>query len=233
VTPSSDRLKELGSLSGTVILSPHADDAAFSIAGALSESLLPGPITVVTIFDRTTFVVGRGAGSLWRASRRRAREDASFCRSIRAQHIRLGMLDACVRFPNAPIDSLFDSDITEPELLSELTEQIRGLAVTHRDCMLLAPLGIGGHIDHRLTRVAAKAAQWAPLLHYADQPYTLQADLVPDPDAVLVRLSQSTQAAKLAAAAHYRSQPAADQLIDCMRSHSLGDVIEWMVTGDA
>lgn len=211
------------------MLSPHADDAAFSIAGALYESLLPTPITVVTIFDRTTFVVGRGAGSLWRATRRRAREDASFCRSVGAQHVRLGMLDACVRFPDSAIDSLFSGTVSEPELLADLVDRIRDLAASHGGCLLLAPLAIGGHVDHELTRAAADAAGWAPLAHYADQPYALQGDIAPRDGALLVGLSDGTKAAKLAAAAHYRSQPAASQLIRDVTSHSAGDAVEWIV----
>jgi LmbE family N-acetylglucosaminyl deacetylase len=230
VTPHAERVTEFGSLSGTVVLSPHADDAAFSIAGALSESLLPRPLAVVTIFDRTTFVVGRGAGSLWRATRRRAREDASFCRSVDAQHVRLGMLDACVRFPGSPIESLFSSSVAEPDLLTAITERVRGLAALHSGCLLLAPLAIGGHVDHKLTRAAAEAAEPGTLAYYADQPYALLGDDRPQDDAVVVRLSAGTQAAKLAAAAHYRSQPAAGQLMDAVHSRSVGDVVEWIVT---
>jgi LmbE family N-acetylglucosaminyl deacetylase len=38
------------------------------------------------------------------------------------------------------------------------------------DCMLIAPLGIGGHIDHLITRAAAERLA-RPLWYYADYPY--------------------------------------------------------------
>ncbi len=40
---------------------------------------------------------------------------------------------------------------------------------------LVIPLGLGGHVDHRLTRAAAERLG-VPLLYYADYPYVLQPD---------------------------------------------------------
>jgi hypothetical protein len=37
-------------------------------------------------------------------------------------------------------------------------------------CDLVTPLGVGGHIDHRITRLAAEALH-RPLHYYADFPY--------------------------------------------------------------
>lgn len=48
--------------------------------------------------------------------------------------------------------------------------------------VLVAPLGVGGHVDHVLARDAARDAgrrAGTPVLHYADVPYSLQAS--PDP----------------------------------------------------
>lgn len=52
--------------------------------------------------------------------------------------------------------------------------------------VLVAPLGVGGHVDHVLARDAAREAgrrTGAPVLHYADVPYSLQAE----PDAAFTR----------------------------------------------
>jgi LmbE family N-acetylglucosaminyl deacetylase len=52
----------------------------------------------------------------------------------------------------------------------------------HGPVVLVAPLGVGGHVDHVLARDAAREAgrrAGAPVLHYADVPYSLQA--APDP----------------------------------------------------
>lgn len=47
----------------------------------------------------------------------------------------------------------------------------------HGPVVLLAPLGVGGHVDHVLARDAARDAgmRWGvPVLHYADVPYSLE-----------------------------------------------------------
>jgi LmbE family N-acetylglucosaminyl deacetylase len=42
-----------------------------------------------------------------------------------------------------------------------------------QDAILVSPLALGGHVDHRLTRTAAERAG-CPLWYYADYPYVLR-----------------------------------------------------------
>jgi len=58
-----------------------------------------------------------------------------------------------------------------------LVEQLRVrlASALPTDAVLVCPLGLGGHVDHRLTRAAAEALG-RPLRYYADYPYAAEAD---------------------------------------------------------
>jgi len=53
--------------------------------------------------------------------------------------------------------------------------RILGVAIYRNDSELVAPLAIGSHRDHILTRLAAERLQ-LPIWHYADLPYLIYGD---------------------------------------------------------
>jgi len=64
----------------------------------------------------------------------------------------------------------------EGELLQELALDFARLRSDHPQARFYAPLAIGGHVDHRITRAAAiaLAALGSELLFYEDLPYVAQ-----------------------------------------------------------
>src|SRR5450755_1046546 len=117
-----------GTTDGTLILSPHPDDAALSIAGALAKGLFPPPVTLVTVFDRTNFGGGGELGGLDETTALRAREDDSFAEMVGAEIIRLGMIDACVRHGDRSIAALFEPGPPERALSADLVVRLNDLA---------------------------------------------------------------------------------------------------------
>jgi LmbE family N-acetylglucosaminyl deacetylase len=70
--------------------------------------------------------------------------------------------------------------------LEDVAGRVRRWVAQAGPCVVLAPLGIGGHVDHVLVRDAACRAVPAERLgFYADYPYVLEAD--PDPAFVAAR----------------------------------------------
>ncbi|MFI5617158.1 PIG-L deacetylase family protein [Streptomyces sp. NPDC051567] len=147
----------------TVVLSPHFDDAALSLAGLLPA--LPGPVAVVTVYggaptpdapvswwDSTC-----GFSSAAEAHRARRAEDARACERLGVEQVVLG-------HPDGPY-----GDGGEP---TELDALLRSLAPGTR---VLAPLG-SNQPDHEAVRLRAMrvlAAHGAPAPWvYADLPYT-------------------------------------------------------------
>ncbi|MEU9128136.1 PIG-L family deacetylase [Kitasatospora sp. NPDC048540] len=147
----------------TVVLSPHFDDAALSLAGLIPE--LPGPVAVVTVFggapaaDRPVswWDSACGFSTAQEAYRSRRAEDARACRLLGADQV---VLD----HPDGPY-----ADGTEPTGVDRL------LADLPSGATVLVPVG-SNQPDHQRVRDRALAALAAlgapPPLVYADLPYT-------------------------------------------------------------
>ncbi|QHZ00264.1 GlcNAc-PI de-N-acetylase [Streptomyces sp. S4.7] len=151
------------SVPGTVILSPHFDDAVLSLAGLIAQ--LPGPVTVVTVYGGEP--TAHHPVSWWdsvcgfstarEAYRARRAEDARACEL-------LGVGSVVLDHPDGPY-----GDGTE------LTGIDTCLAELASETSLLIPIATN-QPDHEKVRdralaVAAKLGRAAPSL-YADLPYT-------------------------------------------------------------
>jgi LmbE family N-acetylglucosaminyl deacetylase len=149
----------------TVVISPHFDDAALSLAGLLIRGAV-GRTAVVTVHGGAPG--GEGAASWWdsacgfsspaEAYAWRLAEDARSCELLGAEQVPLPHADGPYR--------------VKGELLSALEEFIDGLPETTR---VLVPLG-SNQPDHAAVREQAMAAlaargRDAPWV-YGDLPYT-------------------------------------------------------------
>lgn len=148
----------------TVVLSPHFDDAALSLAGLLPT--LPGPVAVVTVYGGAP---AAGAPVSWwdgtcgystaaEAHRSRLAEDAAACALLGAEQVVLDHPDGPYAAPNAEL----------PNLDAYLKDLAPGTDV-------LVPVG-SNQPDHETVRdhaVRALAELGASLPYvYADLPYT-------------------------------------------------------------
>lgn len=154
-----------------LVLSPHRDDAAFSLALSLKRwSAAAVEITVLNFFTRSSYAPYAPQGADVPAVR--ASEDARALRAIdkRIRLHSLPLLDAPLRLP---ID--FGS-ITNPAVFAPVPEEVerlgRVIQRVSRSSLVLAPLGLGEHIDHRTVRDAAvRAADARQLAFYEELPY--------------------------------------------------------------
>lgn len=161
-----------------VVLSPHRDDAAFSCGLLLTQLLRAGAtvelVNVCTESDYAPYLEGNGEPRAEQVSQTRREEDLHFLQALRDHSgagrcsmsdlhwldspLRLGIAtDRVLQAPNAAV-----ADITA------LAEALR----PWRDAdVVLSPLALGNHIDHRLVRDAACLAFSANLGFYEDLPY--------------------------------------------------------------
>lgn len=212
-----------------VVLSPHLDDAVLSCGAMLAAARdAAADATVLTVFN------GRPDGPLSAEARRfhtecghgdnamalREAEDDLALQTLGVRTTRLGLPEALYRrddrgqpryaHPGAIFRSSHD---TEASLIDRLASEFSRLtAITSAD-LLLAPLGIGGHIDHKVVAAAANHLSLATLW-YEDVPYVIydhcrewRRDLEPaDPT---IRVATHTQwRTKLDAISRYASQHA-------------------------
>ncbi len=148
-----------------VVVSPHLDDAVLSVGAALAARVdAGGDVVVVTVCSRVD------DGGV------RAAEDAASLATLGARGVHLGLPDAPLRGVPCTHDALCAADVDD------------ALAAAAADALgpwcagaeVWAPLGCGGHVDHRLCHAAARslrgasttaegaAAGWA---FYEDRPY--------------------------------------------------------------
>jgi len=179
-----------------VYLSPHLDDAIFSCGGLIARQTTAGDeVSVVTVCagdppvgELTPFAYElhrRWGGEGSPMGLRRA-EDLVACGRVGASVVHLPLLDAIYRrspsgvalYPDG--ESLFGDPA--PEDAATVEQIAAALArVVPREAEVYAPLGLGGHVDHRLTRRAGEQLA-APRWYYRDVPYALrESPRQPDP----------------------------------------------------
>lgn len=170
-----------------VYLSPHLDDAALSCGGRIFDQARAGKtIGILTLCTAAPAATGlsslaRDLHQRWGLDAatvmdRRQREDADACRVLGAEPVHGRLLDALYRrhpqtgrplYPT--LESLFGTpDPAEDPLLSDLAGQLRQRV---RAARVHAPLAVGNHVDHQLTRRAAERAFGPELRYYEDFPY--------------------------------------------------------------
>ncbi len=164
------------SFSPLIILSPHCDDAALSIGGSLSRFCRDDRrVTILTCFSLSRYTRFSSAGSVEEISELRKSEDRAMVSRVRSQGLGLEYLE----FRDAPLrcgrtsKNLFDGRIlpNEEGLLELLTRRLQDHVSP--TSTVFAPLGIGSHIDHLLSRMAIDrlASTVRKIVYYEDQPY--------------------------------------------------------------
>ena len=171
-----------------IYLSPHLDDAIYSCGGLIWEQIQSGQeveIWTICAADPPEDQFSPYAESLHQdwglgkdAIKIRRDEDRDACQILGALPRYLSYLDCIYRkaprgdFYYQSDQELFGGlDPGELTLIDTLTGQLQDQLPL--DAQLVAPLGIGNHVDHDLTRKAASRLE-VPLYYYADYPYAME-----------------------------------------------------------
>ncbi len=169
-----------------VVLSPHLDDGILSCGGRMARLAEEGgSALLVTLFagDDPVEPPGELAAALRRvwnlpaggvgAARRAEDRAAAAALGATAEHwpfpealYRTGA-DGAPLYPD--LAALYgEASAAEAGRIAELAARIGALPPA---ALLLAPLGVGGHVDHRLVRAAAEASG-RPVAFYEEFPYS-------------------------------------------------------------
>lgn len=173
-----------------IFLSPHLDDVVFSCGGLvweLSNSGQAVEIWTICAGDPIEENLSPLAGSLHKnwglgldAVQIRRGEDQEACRIVGASPRYIPILD-CIYRTSSPGEFYYpdEEDIfggfnpAESGLIASLSQQLE--REIPGDAKVIAPLGIGNHVDHELTRKAASRLN-IPLTYYADYPYARESE---------------------------------------------------------
>jgi LmbE family N-acetylglucosaminyl deacetylase len=158
-----------------LLLSPHADDIAYSIGGLVAGHARAARFTLLTVFGSSGWALQR---SLRRQGKEavtaaRRQEDRAYCDRHGISHASLDLPDSYVMgYDEARELSVAPQD--DPRT-SDVARVVREFATRVQADLLLAPCALGGHVDHAIVHQAAQAAQaatGAELLFYEDIPYS-------------------------------------------------------------
>ncbi|MFJ8228476.1 PIG-L family deacetylase [Streptomyces sp. NPDC094448] len=174
-----------------LLLSPHPDDIAWSLGGTVARLRETGTeLVCLTFFNRTRYAPGSPAhGDSDAVTRvRRAEEDRwGALTGVRLERCELA--DASLRG--------YDDDTEmgaepEPEVVAEAAARLSSALLRLRPDAVLAPLAVGGHIDHSAVRRAVSGPLPVPedgLLWYEDLPYAFGADGAPEGHPLVVGIA--------------------------------------------
>jgi len=151
-----------------LVLSPHADDAAFSVGGRLAEAARAGQrIGLLTVCRSATWQQFADGQS-------RAAEDVAWAERLGLVLLPPVIDDAPLREPRyASGRRLMEwIDPTHPVMV-KLLDHFASIDAPR----VLAPLGIGEHVDHQLVHWAARHLRGRQVEYYEDSPYVLMPGL--------------------------------------------------------
>ena len=151
------------SASTLLVVSPHLDDAVLSCAGAILAHTSAGNRAVVA----TVFSEGSDG-------ERRREEDRAALEVLHAEAMHLGLLDAPQRLGAARSHRAL---VEEAELaatdVSMARARLERVIKSVQPTRVLAPLGVGGHVDHRV--VHAALVERPGVEFYEERPYAFLA----------------------------------------------------------
>jgi LmbE family N-acetylglucosaminyl deacetylase len=167
-----------------IIVAPHPDDAPLSAFGAVQgDSWLfdeAGRSLVLDIFTRTSWSrfpeLLRSAAEVQQV---RCAEERLMARLLGARLKMLDLPEAVLR--GCAIEEVFTAPPTagDAPIIDAIRAAVTALAGEHASARWYLPLGVGGHLDHRLARDAALAALEAAglprerIFFYEDLPYAV------------------------------------------------------------
>ncbi len=221
-------------------VSPHLDDAAFSVGGTLAALADAGhDVTVVTCFTRSVadpqgFALAcqldKGLGPEVDYMALRRDEDARAAAVLGVEPVWLPLAEAPHRGYGSPA-ALFGALLPQDDVGPEVKAAIAGLVAAHRPDLVLAPQAVGGHVDHVVVVEALRRlALDRPVLWWRDFPYTIRPGTPPEPFAsvftslpsIAPALPEAALASRCTAALAYGSQlgfqfGGPDHVADAMR----------------
>ncbi len=156
------------------ILSPHRDDAAFSLSTALScWRKLPLKLNIVNFFTISEYAPRALSTRASTISALRTREDHLALSAIdsRIRATALGLLDAPLRL-GISADAISRPETAAMQSASEIEALGRSVRKYFDRGLVLAPLALGDHVDHLAVSQAALASSVDHKLgFYEDLPY--------------------------------------------------------------
>ncbi len=141
-----------------LILSPHCDDVPLSLGGSLANELIGNDITVIVVFSKSAYTLEeRGNANVEITSRIRKNEEKLAARKLGYKVQFLDFEEPLVRPGIKRFEEICNpsnipvKDAVWPDVRNKIFQ-----VLSHFEGILITPLGIGNHIDHRIVFTAVR-----------------------------------------------------------------------------
>ncbi len=177
-----------------IFISPHLDDVALSVGGIVNYLVNKKiDVEIWTIFsgspnDENLSEFALSLHKRWElplnAPKTRRLEDKKACTILGARFKHFGFSDCIYRkdeFGNPIVRE--EDDLYQPIppsqlfLVDEISDEINRLVTT--DDIIVSPMAIGNHIDHRIIVAAITKLTYQAVLFYEDFPYVIKSQSSP------------------------------------------------------
>ncbi|NJD78608.1 MAG: hypothetical protein FIB08_16190 [Candidatus Methanoperedens sp.] len=162
----------------TVLVSPHSDDIAYSIGGALLQDYFYKPVLMVTIFTKSNFTRSNfplcvKLDNSEIISKMRHLEDVQFTTKNDMRFLSFPFPEASMR--GISRQEMFSNVIPDSyTIFSDVYLALSGLIKTYACDLIVSPMGLGNHIDHiMVSDICNKIAHEnnKKIVFYEDLPY--------------------------------------------------------------
>jgi LmbE family N-acetylglucosaminyl deacetylase len=151
------------------ILSPHIDDAAYSLALTISKCAMSKmEITIINCFTVTNWALRFVSKNVKEISDLRKKEDVEFYNNynVPVRIVNLDLLDAPLR------NGFIFQEKSFEETEWKMVEYLKNYLEKNCDGILFCPLGIGDHIDHAIClETVVQLYKKMDVLFFEDLPY--------------------------------------------------------------
>lgn len=172
-----------------LVLSPHLDDAAFSLGPYLAEIASFKQVIVATAFTKSVRILSDFALACQLDKNLksdvdymdiRRQEDTEWAKRIGVQVVH-GSLPEAPHRGYCSAQALFGDFIESDKIATHLNKWLENLVFALDPSIIFCPFGIGNHVDHVwINRIASQSSKiLVPIFFFKDQPYASQAYIKP------------------------------------------------------
>ncbi|MBW6472915.1 MAG: PIG-L family deacetylase [Anaerolineaceae bacterium] len=177
-----------------IFISPHLDDVALSVGGIVNNLVNSKIDTEIWTFfsgspnDENLSDFSLSLHKRWNlpmnAPKIRRLEDIKACKTLGAQYKHFNLPD-CIYRKDEDGNPIVreENDLYQPIppsqlfLVNKISDEINRKATS--DDIIISPMAVGNHIDHRIIVAAITQVSHRPLLFYEDYPYVIKSHSSP------------------------------------------------------
>ncbi|MHA1797431.1 MAG: PIG-L deacetylase family protein [Candidatus Helarchaeota archaeon] len=165
-------------MKNTIIFSPHCDDTALSLGGAIQNDLIERDILVCDVFSVSNYtIMQQGTGNPKEVTKVRNEEEKRVMELLGASFELWGYPEPLLREEYTQLEDIFnpEGNPKSDKLYNKIESRIKRICKSNHNAKIFFPMGIGYHIDHLIVASIGlnilRENHGLRIYFYEDQPY--------------------------------------------------------------